>query len=249
MADGPPSPDSSAPGILGRDPPALRYGDTAASSPYEVPGIIRSWMPDRVRVLDVGCGAGGQTAESNAGKDNDVVCVEPDPLRSSAAREKGLNVYTGFFDDQFADSCGTFDRIIFTDVLEHVADPGSMLTRARRCLNPGGSVIVSVPNVAHWTVRMSLLIGRFDYADGGIMDATHVRWFTRRTLLSVIRNAGFEVERTAVSAGLWMPEYQAGALRVIPRRLLARCVLILLRWLPGLMACQYVVQSRIARDA
>ena len=244
MADGPANPDSSAPGILGRHPEPLRYGDAAVSSPHEVPGIIRSWMPEHIRVLDVGCGAGGQTAAINAGKHNHVVCVEPDPLRAAAAREKGLHVHAGIFDDRYADSCGTFDRIVFADVLEHVADPGSVLTRARRCLTPGGSVIISVPNVAHWTVRLGLLMGRFDYADGGIMDATHVRWFTRRTLLAVIANAGFEVERVAVSAGLWMSEYNAGVLRLIPRRILARVVLILLRWFPGLMACQYVVQAR-----
>jgi len=243
MADAPVNPDASATGILGRHPEPLRYGDAAVSSPHEVPGIIRSWMPDHIRVLDVGCGAGGQTAEINHGKYNDVVCVEPDRRRAAAAREKGLHVHTAFFDDQFADSCGTFDRIVLADVLEHVVDPASLLTRARRCLKANGSVIISVPNVAHWTVRTGLLIGRFDYADGGIMDATHVRWFTRQTLFGVIRNAGFEVGRVAVSAGLWMSQYNAGVLRLIPRRVLARIVLILLRWFPGLMACQYVVQA------
>jgi SAM-dependent methyltransferase len=248
MAEKRVNPDSSAAGILGRRPEPLRYGDAAGSSRHEVPGIIRSWMPEHIRVLDVGCGAGGQTAEINQGKDNQVVCVEPDRRRAAAAREKGLHVHMAFFDDQFADSCGTFDRIVFADVLEHVVDPGSLLMRARRCLHAGGSVIVSVPNVAHWTVRTGLLIGRFDYADGGIMDATHVRWFTRRTLVAVLRNAGFEVGRVAVSAGLWMSQYNTGVLRLIPRRVLVQAILILLRWFPGLMACQYVMQADIVRE-
>jgi SAM-dependent methyltransferase len=242
------SPDSNAAGILGRYPDPLRYTHANASAAQEVPGIIRAWMPHNICVLDVGCGTGGHTLEINQGKNNAVVCVEPDPQRAAVAREKGLTVHTAFFDDRFAESCGTFDIIVFGDVLEHAADPGAMLTRARRCLNTRGSLVISVPNIAHWTVRSRLLIGRFDYEDGGIMDATHLRWFTRRTLLALMHNAGFAVDRVACSAGLWMPQYEVGVLRFVPRRILARVVLILLRLFPGLMACQYVVQSRVGGE-
>ena len=235
-------PDDSALGILGRKPDPLRYGGGDASDPAEVPGIIRALTPDNVRVLDVGCGTGGQTCAINRGKNNDVVAVEPDPLRAAAARSKGLNVYEGVFNDHFVACFGTFDVIILADVLEHVADPAQMLALVRGCLRAGGSMIVSVPNVAHWTVRFRLLLGRFDYADGGIMDATHLRWYTRKTLLSLLENAGFKVVRIGCSAGLWMSEYNSRPLNLIPQRIRSRAVLLLLRVFPGLMACQYVVQ-------
>jgi len=230
--------------MLGRRPDPLRYGDGDAADPFETPGIIRSLMPERARVLDVGCGAGGQTAAINRGKNNDVVCVEPDGLRAAAARAKGLNVHQGLFDANFAQSCGKFDVIVFADVLEHLVDPSAALRLAHGCLNPNGSLIVSVPNVAHWTVRLRLFIGKFDYQDGGIMDATHVRWFTRSTLTALLANEGFAVAHLAGSAGLWMSEYHRRPMRLIPRRLRRMMVLALLRIFPRLMACQYVVQSR-----
>jgi methionine biosynthesis protein MetW len=238
-------PDASALGILGRQPDPLRYGGGDASAATEVPGIIRALTPDHVRVLDVGCGTGGQTCAINQGKNNDVVAVEPDPVRAAAAASLGLNVHQGVFNEQFVASCGTFDVIVFADVLEHVADPAHILALARGCLRPGGSVIISVPNVAHWTVRLRLLLGRFDYADGGIMDATHLRWFTRKTVLALAGNTGFKVTYIGYSAGLWMSEYNTRPLNLIPSRILRRAVLLLLRAFPGLMACQYVVQVQV----
>ncbi len=235
-------PDASGLGILGRAPDPLRYGGGDASSPTEAPGIIRALMPHDVRVLDVGCGTGGQTCAINRDKNNDVVGIEPDPVRAAAARGLGLNIYQGVFDQQFVATYGTFDVIVLADVLEHVADPAQMLALVRGCLRPGGSVIISVPNVAHWTVRSRLLFGRFQYAEGGIMDATHLRWYTRSTLLALLQHAGFTVVRIECSAGLWMAEYNARPLNLIPRLVRTRIVLLLLRLFPGLMACQYVMQ-------
>ncbi len=237
-------PDASALGILGRTPDPLRYGGGGASDPAEVPGIIRALTPDNVRVLDVGCGIGGQTFAINLGKTNDVVAVEPDPLRAAAAASLGLNVYQGVFNQQFVAGFGSFDVIVLADVLEHLTDPGETLALVRRCLRAGGSVIISVPNVAHWTVRLRLLLGRFDYADGGIMDATHLRWFTRKSLLALVENAGFKVAYLGCSAGLWMAEYNSRPLNLVPARIRRGAVLLLLRAFPGLMACQYVVQVR-----
>jgi SAM-dependent methyltransferase len=237
-------PDASARGLLGRTPDPLRYGDGEASDAFEAPGIIRSLMPDHVRVLDVGCGAGGQTIAINRGKGNDVVCVEPERMRCAAARMHGLTVHEGAFDEHFAAGCGRFDVIIFADVLEHVMDPSVSLGLARGCLNAGGSVIISEPNVAHWSVRLRLLFGNFDYTDGGIMDATHLRWFTRKSLLELLDRAGLEVVHIGCSAGLWMSEYHARPFSFLPQRLRAWAVLRLLRLFPGVMACQYVVQSR-----
>jgi 2-polyprenyl-3-methyl-5-hydroxy-6-metoxy-1,4-benzoquinol methylase len=156
-------------------------------------------------------------------------------------------VLSGFFDEAFIETCGTFDAIVFGDVLEHLADPACVLTLARRCLSPGGVIIVSVPNIAHWTVRLRLLFGRFEYRDGGIMDATHLRWFTRKTLLAMLAHAGLEATEVGASVGLWMSEYHMKPLTLLPLRARRVLLLLLLRAFPGLMACQYVVASKVSQ--
>lgn len=239
------NPDASAAGVLGHAPNPLRYGESDASDPAEAPGMMRSLMPANARVLDVGCGAGGVTLAINSDKNNTVVCVEPDPERAAVARSRGLEVVCGFFDESFCESCGKFDAILFGDVLEHLVDPARVLTLARRCLSEGGVIIISVPNVAHWTVRLRLLLGKFDYRDSGIMDATHVRWFTRKTLLAMLVHAGFTVSDVRASAGLWMGEYRRKPFSFLPRRVLRGVVLLLVRAFPGLMACQHVVAATV----
>jgi glycosyltransferase involved in cell wall biosynthesis len=88
-----------------------------------------------------------------------------------------------------------FDSVLLLDVLEHVPDPQRVLAEVRRVLRPGGRLFVSLPNVANFTVRLSLLFGRFEYGDRGIMDRTHLRFFTRQSALRMMRAAGFQVVR------------------------------------------------------
>lgn len=85
-----------------------------------------------------------------------------------------------------------FDYVIFSDVLQSLKD-GSLLERARDWLAPGGRVIASTGNVAMWMVRLALLSGRFEYGPRGILDETHVRFFTRKTFLRLLRQAGYRV--------------------------------------------------------
>jgi len=101
-----------------------------------------------------------------------------------------------------------FDAIVFADVLEHLADPEPLVRAARGWIVPGGSLLVSVPNVANLTVRLSLLAGRFEYAEKGILDRTHLRFFTRRSARRLIESAGFRIDRiraTPVPAELAVP--------------------------------------------
>jgi len=80
-----------------------------------------------------------------------------------------------------------FDGVVFKDVLEHVADPAALLRDARSLLRPGGRVIASIPNVAHWTVRLRLLFGHFDYTPTGLLDATHLRFFMEASVRALFR--------------------------------------------------------------
>jgi 2-polyprenyl-3-methyl-5-hydroxy-6-metoxy-1,4-benzoquinol methylase len=92
-----------------------------------------------------------------------------------------------------------YDAVLAGDTLEHLYDPEGMIAMVHEALAPGGLFLVSVPNVAHLAVRLSLLAGRFPYGDRGILDRTHRMFFTRRTLREVLERAGFRVEREAVS--------------------------------------------------
>lgn len=240
------SPDHFAAGLLPEAVDSMRYDSGASDDPYEVPGLFKALMPQQVRVLDIGCGTGGITMVVNAGKRNTVIAIEPDEDRANLARSRGLDVHQRFFDEAFIEEQAPFDVVMLSDVLEHLADPTAMLKLVARALKPGGLMLLSVPNVAHWTVRASLLIGRFEYKSAGIMDATHLRWFTTKSLCRLIEAAGFEVRSVGHSAGAWMGEYRKGPLRFVPQRLMCAIVRRGVSILPNLIGCQHVVSARLA---
>lgn len=86
-----------------------------------------------------------------------------------------------------------YQVILFADTLEHLPDPAQVLRRALPHLSNSGVLIASMPNVANWAIRLSLLLGRFRYTDRGILDRTHLRFFTKKTLLELIAGSGYEV--------------------------------------------------------
>jgi 2-polyprenyl-3-methyl-5-hydroxy-6-metoxy-1,4-benzoquinol methylase len=239
------TPDAAVKGLIGREADPLRYGGGNPSK-YESPGLIRAMTPRGVRLLDVGCGVGAITSMINKDKNNSVLCLEPDPRRAAAAAARGLDVLPGPLDAALVRRRGPFDVIIFSDVLEHLSDPGQMLDSARAALTPSGMVIASTPNVAHWTVRMNLLIGRFDYEESGIMDATHLRFFTKKSLCALFRSHGFEVMALKQAPGNWMKAYDALPWRLLPRKARSGLVIVLSRWWPGMFAAQFVMSARIA---
>jgi len=164
-------------------------------------------------VLDVGCGIGLNGAAAKR-KGAHVTGIETDPraleqsrtrldeviavdITDAAAVRRALGPADG---DALAkgESAGRrFDAILFADVLEHVADPAAVLARMLGYLADEGHVIVSLPNVAAWTVRLGLLAGRFDYRASGILDDTHLRFFTLESAKRLVESAGLEVLRTA----------------------------------------------------
>jgi methionine biosynthesis protein MetW len=238
------SPDQSARGLLADSPDALRY-DNVTDDPYEVSGLIRSLMPAGVRVLDVGCGTGSVTLLANQGKGNEILCIEPDEERCRLAKARGLQAHNEVLSPEFFETHGAFDVIVFADVLEHLPSPAEILELAVRGLRPGGIVIVSVPNVAHWSVRLSLLFGKFEYTDVGILDSTHLRWFTERSLRSFVRSCGLEIEAIRHTAGATLPVYyDTFPLRFVPGRIKRPVVRFLTRLLPRLFACQHILVGR-----
>ena len=86
-----------------------------------------------------------------------------------------------------------FDKILFMDVLEHLVTPEKLLQDARAVLKSSSQLLISVPNVANITVRLALVFGSFNYTERGILDKTHLRWFTRKTARRMLEANGYEV--------------------------------------------------------
>ena len=147
------------------------------------------------RVLDVGCsdGALGERirALGHVVVGIDVECHELVKGRLDnfiqADLDQGLP----------KDIPGLFDVVLCADVVEHVRQPDVLLNELRAVVAPGGSVLVSIPNFGHWYPRVRTMFGLFDYDRRGILDRTHVRFFTHRSFKRLAQNAGYSVQRVA----------------------------------------------------
>jgi 2-polyprenyl-3-methyl-5-hydroxy-6-metoxy-1,4-benzoquinol methylase len=153
-------------------------------------------IPPGSTVLDVGCGA-GVVARALTARGCKVWGLELDPARANSARNHcvevvEVDVEAVNLSKEFAGR--SFDTVLFLDVLEHLRDPRSALAGAEAVLAPGGSVLVSVPNVTHGALRLELLSGKFRYRASGLLDRGHLRFFDADGLDALIRQAGFRPE-------------------------------------------------------
>jgi 2-polyprenyl-3-methyl-5-hydroxy-6-metoxy-1,4-benzoquinol methylase len=150
------------------------------------------------RVLEFGC-ASGFVSRALRDRGCRVVGVEIDPEFASQAKEFCDDVVIGDAETLDLESIlegQQFDVAVFGDVLEHMHDPLQILRRTRQWLVPEGYVVASLPNIAHGAVRLALLQGRFDYTPEGLLDETHVRFFTHDTIKDLFHQAGFVVVET-----------------------------------------------------
>ena len=157
--------------------------------------IIRLVGRDK-RVLDVGC-ATGHLTKHLAANGCSVVGVEVDREFALEAEEYCEEIIIG---DVQADSTidkirGKFDAIVFGDVLEHLSNPETALDKVKGLLKEDGFVIVSLPNIALWRIRLDLLFGRFDYTDRGVLDNTHLRFFTLKSAKELLQASGYAYEQ------------------------------------------------------
>lgn len=171
-------------------------------------------------VLELGCGAGGTgRAVLDAGKAGRYVGLELSPAAASTAAQFLSEVLVGDVEAlDLTPLYGGFDALIISEVLEHLTDPWTTLGRLANCLNSGGIVYASSPNVAHWSVIRGLAAGRFEYADKGVMDRTHLRWFTPQSYGDLFRSAGLEVLEVRPvtplrSKSLWLDRLTGGRWR------------------------------------
>ena len=156
----------------------------------EVDALAREKSP--LRILDVGT-ASGYLGKVWRGQGHYVAGVEYDAAAAEKARQYYDVLQVADVETYAFPFRGEFDYIIFADVLEHLRDPAAVLRRCIPALKDSGKVIISVPNIANWVIRLSLLFGKFDYMDRGILDRTHMRFFTLRSLKRMISEVSCDV--------------------------------------------------------
>ncbi len=167
------------------------------------PGVLKLFnlVGSGKKVLDVGCGF-GELGEYLKKRNNYAVGIDLSQHAIDIAKTRLDEAYVCDITqvDQLSNlEKESFDLIIFADILEHLYNPFKVLNNFKSYLKPGGHVIVSLPNIAAWNIRLKLLFGKFDYQDTGILDKTHIRFFTKKTAKKMLESAGFEVEKIAVT--------------------------------------------------
>ncbi len=140
------------------------------------------------RVLDLGCATGTTGAALKQRQDAHVTGIELEPEYAREAARRLDHVIEG--DVATATVEGSFDTLIAADILEHLTDPWTTLSNYTARLERGATVVVSLPNVNHWSTFAYLARGRFPRKPEGIFDATHLRWFTRKDALDLLAGAG-----------------------------------------------------------
>ncbi|MET3528128.1 class I SAM-dependent methyltransferase [Phenylobacterium koreense] len=165
-------------------------------------------------ILELGCGSGGTgRAALAAGKAGHYVGIELNPDAAKLAAQNLSEVIVGDVQEvDLTSYASMFDALIISEVLEHVTDPWRTMERLSACLKPGAQVFASSPNIAHWGVIVGLLQGRFRYKDAGVMDRTHLRWFTPESYRSLFEAAGIDVDTVR---GMRRPGWKAAMFNAI----------------------------------
>ena len=230
-------------GLLREAPDPYRY-DRHKLRPDNLSAIIAPHVPQGASVLDVGCASGSLATLLRDVRGARIIGIEPDPARAALAAERGIDVRVGVLSPEITQALGVFDVVLYVDVLEHLTDPLGELSNALPLIAPGGVLIISVPNVAHWSVRWNLLCGRFNYTDTGLMDATHLRWFTRDSIIELLSKAG--IKPVSVECTIGLNHYRNSLTQRIPKRLRRAVVRSLVKIAPRLFALQFVITGRRA---
>ncbi|MDZ7588218.1 MAG: class I SAM-dependent methyltransferase [Parasphingorhabdus sp.] len=158
-------------------------------------------LPDdaKAAILEIGCAEGATGALAlQSGKCGRYVGVELNAQAADIARSRLSEVVVGNVESIELDfPPNSFDALIISEVLEHLVDPAAVLAKLRPYLKPGAKLFASSPNVSHHRVIRELVRGRWELTDRGVMDSTHLRWFTPSSYRALIEDAGFSVLKVA----------------------------------------------------
>ena len=174
------------------------YGSKAGAYFENVRFDIEPLLPPHAAaVLEVGCGAGATLHWlKHSGRCERCVGVELFESAAAIARGRVDELLVGNAEALLPGPLApaSFDLVLCLDVLEHMVDPWAFMARVQLLLKPGGTVIASIPNVRHLRVVLGLLLaGRWRYEESGILDRTHLRFFTRESALALMTPPGLQL--------------------------------------------------------
>jgi len=160
-------------------------------------GLALSMIGAGKEILELGCATGYVTRLLSQGRHCRVTGIEYMADAAELARPYCQKLIVGDVESPgiLEQVNGPYDVILAGDILEHLRYPDRVLAQLRPALHPDGYWVISVPNIAHWSVRKELLLGRFNFTQRGIMDASHLRWFTIQTLTEMLNHTGYTLLR------------------------------------------------------
>ncbi len=182
----------------------LKYGNNTSSFKPEklhklnVDRQSASLIENGSRVLEIGCATGFMGEYLIKNKNCTVIGVELGQDEAAIAKKKLTKVLIGNIESDIIkreiNALGKFDVVFASALLEHLKDPWDALKTWKKFLKKGGYIVISTSNIAHWSMRLKILKGEFAYQEYGILDNTHLRFFTYKTFQDLMKECGFSIE-------------------------------------------------------
>lgn len=153
------------------------------------------------KILEVGTGSGSLAAAIKKRNPTvEYVGVEISPEYVDLSRDRCDRVYLDNFEKPrypLMQEIAKADCIVFSDVLEHFIDPWGVLEMLKAMMQPSACIVASIPNIQHWSIQLRLNRGDWRYSESGLLDKTHLRFFTRETIVELFQTTGFNIEHIA----------------------------------------------------
>lgn len=198
-------------------------------------------LPAGSKVLDVGT-ASGMLARMCQNNSFHFFGVELNPEWAQMAAPLYEKIWVGHIAEIEEDALKNYNAVVLGDVLEHLPAPEPVLQRLIALQTSGSIFLISLPNIANLWVRLNLLFGRFDYTDRGILDRTHLRFFTRKTLVEMLDHSGLKIISMQVTP---IPlELISKFFISAPGKLLHAALAKLTSFFPTLLGYQFIVEAR-----
>jgi SAM-dependent methyltransferase len=217
------------------------------NAPGSVHPLLVSMIRPREVVLEVGCSTGYISEKLKSEKQCTIVGIEVDENAAEIARRRvGIPVFvsSGELPDLPTGYVGHFDVILCADVVEHTCNPLEFIEHLKRYASPTGRFVFSIPNIAHWTSRINLLRGKWQYTACGLLDYTHLRFFTLDSACRLLEEAGLRVRSVSYNSGMIeMYEFLSKKSLRHCRDRLFRMIRYLSKQHPRLFALQFIIEA------
>jgi len=222
-------------------------------------------IPFNSRVLEIGCATGYMSEYMTKKMGCQVTGVELNDDQAELAREKCHKLISGGIDDdevqrqldQVVIEQGRFDVIFMSQVIEHIPYPEQVMVRMHEWLDPGGILVISTCNIAHWKYRMKLLAGKWEYEEYGVLDKSHLRFFTTKSFERFLQNCGYRVLDEGYSIEEFCPFRILFGVKIIAPYAILGCVpfigmtlrKIYMRLFRNIISTQFVYKASLSSGA